>query len=189
MSVRTTGTAETNSTTDPTRRRKARARVRAGLPVAPAAALDRATALLAERTATVRSTTGELLADARVVNGIIGAYARRKGAAWTARLAALLDETAGAELDERTATYAAIEATFVKMVSAAATLIVGIYVFAQISSTMPTPSNTELANATSTVKSTTGQAFTLGAVAVLVLVAAVILSLIGGFGRASGSRR
>lgn len=88
----------------------------------------------------------------------------------------------GEELGEDSKVYAAIEGTFTRMVSASVTLIVGIYVFAQISSTMPTPSNNELANATSTVKATTGNAFTLGAVAIIVLVASVILGLVGGFG-------
>lgn len=85
---------------------------------------------------------------------------------------------------------AGITGTFNMVVAAAVTLIVGIYVFSQISSTMPTPQNAELANATSTVKSTTGNAFTLGAVAVIVLVAALILSLIGsGFGGGGGGMR
>jgi hypothetical protein len=194
MSVSTDmATAEVDSTgaLAPERRRQARARVRAGLPVDVGATLDRATARLAERAAAVRTgavrTARDLVDDARFLNAVVGSYARRKGTALAARTAALLDETAGATLDEDSTAYAAIEATFTKMVSGAATLIVGIYVFAQISSTMPSPSNTELANATETVKSTTGNAFTLGAVAILVLVAAVILSLIGGFGR-SGAR-
>jgi len=92
-------------------------------------------------------------------------------------------------LGEDSQVYAAIERTFTKVVSASVTLIVGIYVFAQISNTMPTPENESLANATSTVKSTTGQAFTLGAVAVIVLVASVILGLVGGFGGRRGARR
>ncbi|QIB75724.1 hypothetical protein GL213_14440 [Halogeometricum borinquense] len=95
----------------------------------------------------------------------------------------------GERLGEDSQVYAAIEATFTRMVSASVTLIVGIYVFAQISSTMPTPSNPELANATSTVKGTTGNAFTLGAVAVIVLVASVILGLVGGFGGRGRGRR
>jgi len=78
---------------------------------------------------------------------------------------------------------AGIADTFTGMVAAAVTLIVGIYVFSQISSTMPTPQNSDLKNATDTVKSTTGNAFTLGAVAIIVLVAVVILALISsGFG-------
>jgi len=93
------------------------------------------------------------------------------------------------ELGEDSKIYAAIEATFTRMVSAAVTLIVGIYVFAQISSTMPTPENSELAQATNTTTATTGNAFTLGAVAILVMVASVILGLIGGFGRTSRGRR
>lgn len=89
----------------------------------------------------------------------------------------------GTELDEKSRARAAIEETFLRVVSAAVTLIVGIFVFAQISSTMPQPDNSELSNATNTVESTTGDAFILGAVAVIVLVASLILALIGGFGR------
>lgn len=92
-------------------------------------------------------------------------------------------------LGEESTAYAAIEGTFTRMVSAAVTLIIGIYVFAQISGTMPKPDNAQLANATSTVKSTTGSAFTLGAVAIIVLVASVILGLVGGFGGRGRSRR
>lgn len=101
-----------------------------------------------------------------------------------------LDEELGLadRLGEDSTAYAAIEGTFVKVVSAAVTLIIGIYVFAQISSTMPTPQNNQLANATSTVKSTTGSAFTLGAVAIIVLVASLILMLVGGFGMGNGGR-
>lgn len=85
---------------------------------------------------------------------------------------------------------AAMSGTFLAIVSAAVTLLVGIYVFAEISDTMPTPENAELANATSNVKSTTGSAFQLAAVAIIVLVAGLILSLVGGFGQSSqGGRR
>jgi hypothetical protein len=92
--------------------------------------------------------------------------------------------------DDEGRVEAAMTGTFNAVVAAAVTLIVGIYVFSQISSTMPTPENSELANATETVKSTTGNAFTLGAVAVIVLVAALILSLIGsGFGGGGGRMR
>lgn len=90
---------------------------------------------------------------------------------------------------DATRVEAAITSTFNAVVAAAVTLIVGIYVFSQISDTMPTPENQDLANATETVESTTGDAFTLGAVAVIVLVAALILSLIGsGFGNGGGRR-
>ncbi|GAA0304008.1 hypothetical protein [Halarchaeum salinum] len=92
-------------------------------------------------------------------------------------------------LGEDSVAYAAIEGTFTRIVSASVTLIIGIYIFAQISSTMPTPENNQLANATSTVTSTTGSAFTLGAVAVIVLVASVILGLVGGFGGRGRARR
>ena len=95
----------------------------------------------------------------------------------------------GETLGEDSTTYAAIEGTFTRMVSAAVTLIIGIYIFAEISDTMPTPDNSELANASDTVQSTTGSAFTLGAVAIIVLVASVILGLIGGFGAQRRSRR
>lgn len=102
-----------------------------------------------------------------------------------------LDEEIGLAdtLGEDSTAYAAIEQTFTRMVSAAVTLIIGIYVFAQISNTMPTPENAELANATNTVESTTGDAFTLGAVAIIVLVASVILGLVGGFGGRGRGRR
>lgn len=83
---------------------------------------------------------------------------------------------------------AAISGTFTGVVSGAVTLIIGIYVFATISSTMPTPSNPAMANASETVKATTGQAFTLAAVAIIVMVAALILALISGFGRGGGGR-
>jgi len=92
-------------------------------------------------------------------------------------------------LGEDSQVYAAIEGTFTRMVSAAVTLIVGIYVFAQIGNTMPAPENPELANASDTVMSTTGNAFTLGAVAIIVLVASVILGLVGGFGGRGRGRR
>jgi hypothetical protein len=95
-----------------------------------------------------------------------------------------LDESLG----EESGTYAAMEGTFVRVVSSAVTLIIGIYVFAEISGTMPTPENSNLANATDAVLNTTGSAFQLGAVAVIVLVAALILSLVGGFGMNGGRR-
>jgi len=90
--------------------------------------------------------------------------------------------------DEKTQVRASIEGTFTRMVSAAVTLIVGIFVFAEISNSMPTPDNNQLANATDTVESTTGNAFTLGAVAIIVLVASVILALVSGFGNGMGRR-
>lgn len=103
---------------------------------------------------------------------------------------ALTEEYQLERTDDETRIEAAITGTFNAVVAAAVTLIVGLYVFSQISSTMPTPENTELANATDTVKSTTGDAFTLGAVAVIVLVASLILSMIGGgFGGSGGRRR
>ena len=92
-------------------------------------------------------------------------------------------------LGEESQVYAAIEGTFTKVVSGAVTLLVGIYIFAQISNTMPTPENPELANSTETVVSTTGSAFTLGATAIIVMVASVILGLVGGFGGRRGGRR
>jgi len=94
----------------------------------------------------------------------------------------------GTRLGEDSVAYQALEMTFTRMVSAAVTLIVGIYVFAEIADTMPTPDNTDLANATNTVEGNTGSAFQLGAVAVIVMVAVLILNMIsGGFGT-SGRR-
>lgn len=92
--------------------------------------------------------------------------------------------------EDETVVDAAISATFNMVVAAAVTLIIGIYVFSQISSTMPKPENNDLANASDTVKSTTGDAFALGAVAIIVLVAVLILGLIGsGFGNGGGGSR
>lgn len=78
---------------------------------------------------------------------------------------------------------AGLEGTFTTLATGAVTLIVAIYIVAQISDVMPTPANADLASATNTTLSTAGSAFTLGAVALIVLVAAVILGLVGGFRR------
>lgn len=77
---------------------------------------------------------------------------------------------------------ALVSATFRMIAVGAVTLIIAIYIVAQISDVMPTPGNDELAEATNTTVDTTGSAFTLGAVALIVLVAALILNLIGGIG-------
>lgn len=92
-----------------------------------------------------------------------------------------------------TVVEAALAATFNTIVAAAVTLLVGIFVFSEIADVMPTPANNELANASDTVQGTTGNAFTLGAVAIIVLVATLILGLIGsglgGGGGLGGGRR
>ncbi|RYJ15016.1 hypothetical protein ELS19_14365 [Halogeometricum borinquense] len=147
------------------------------------------------------------IGQAAIINGVNDVRERLKGGIEDVRTAAEIQQAMadlyagrqwdevdeelgiGERLGEDSQVYAAIEATFTRMVSAAVTLIVGIYVFAQISSTMPTPSNPELANSTNTVKSTTGNAFTLGSVAIIVLVASVILGLVGGFGGRGRGRR
>lgn len=90
--------------------------------------------------------------------------------------------------DSDSVVRAGINQAFNMVVTAAVTLIVGIFVFSQISDTMPTPANNDLANATDTVESTTGDAFTLGAVAIIVLVASVILGLVSRFGGNGGRR-
>lgn len=138
------------------------------------------------------STDSRTIRD-RVSDRVDSARDGLESAAWQASFAreAVMSSAPSMETtDGATRTEAAITGTFNAMVAAAVTLIVGIYVFSQIASTMPTPENAALANATDTVKSTTGDAFTLGAVAVIVLVAALILSLIGsGFGGGGGGRR
>jgi hypothetical protein len=142
---------------------------------------------IAEGVGEVREKVGDTLTDVRDD----AAFVRSSSDVVAQRAWDEVDEELGLaeRLGEDSQVYAAIEGTFTKVVSASVTLIVGIYVFAQISNTMPTPENESLANATSTVKSTTGQAFTLGAVAVIVLVASVILGLVGGFGGRRGARR
>jgi hypothetical protein len=97
---------------------------------------------------------------------------------------------------ESTVVETALAATFNTIVAAAVTLLVGIFVFAEIADVMPEPENNSLANASDTVQGTTGNAFTLGAVAIIVLVATLILGLIGsgfagggGGGMGGGGRR
>lgn len=69
------------------------------------------------------------------------------------------------------------------VVGGASTLLIGLYLFDEIIGVMPTPEQEGLANATNTTIATTGQAFTLGGVALVVLMASVMLVLIsGGFG-------
>ncbi|WP_435128397.1 hypothetical protein [Halobaculum sp. D14] len=76
-----------------------------------------------------------------------------------------------------------IEQATVKVVGAATTLLVGIYIYSQVIGVMPTPESSQMANATNTTIATTSQAFTLGAVALIVLMATVMLLLItGGLG-------
>jgi|GEM_PF-6559310 uncharacterized membrane protein len=79
-------------------------------------------------------------------------------------------------------TRAGFEGTFVGIATGAVTLIIAIYVFSQIVDVMPTPTNSDLANSTNTTIKTAGSAFNLGAVALIVLVAAMILALVAGFG-------
>lgn len=84
-----------------------------------------------------------------------------------------------------------ISVTTNKAVAAAVTLLVGIYVFWRIEEVMPRPESAELANATNTTIATTAQAFELGAVAIVVLFASLILGLIvtGGIGGRRGGGR
>lgn len=64
------------------------------------------------------------------------------------------------------------------IVTGATALIVGIYVFGRINATMPEPATPELANATDTVVATTSDGFVLGGVALIVLVASIMISLL-----------
>lgn len=145
---------------------------------------------LRDRASAARAATGTRLADTR---GTADFHARQ--AQFMQRQ--LVNDVAGklpADLEtteETTRVRAAINGTFMAVVSGAVTLLIGIYVFSQISSTMPNPSNSALNKSTNTVLSTTGSAFQLGAVAIIVLVAVLILSLVsGGFGGGNeGGRR
>lgn len=76
----------------------------------------------------------------------------------------------------------------IKVVGGAATLIVGIYVFGQILNVMPQPETAEMANATNTTVATVSSGFTLGAVALIVLFASIILGLIAGGSVSWGGR-
>lgn len=82
-----------------------------------------------------------------------------------------------------------IQQATIKVVGAATTLLVGIYIYSQVIGVMPTPESSQMANATNTTIATTSQAFTLGAVALIVLMATVMLALIaGGFSGGGGGR-
>lgn len=76
----------------------------------------------------------------------------------------------------------------VKITAAATTLLVGAFILSEIIGVMPTPESDQMANATNQTIATTSNAITLGAVALIVLVASIMLILIsdgfsGGGGR------
>jgi len=68
--------------------------------------------------------------------------------------------------------------TTLTVVIAAIAMIIGLYVYSEVNSVMPTPGNEELANASSTVTGNVGSAFTLLAVGLIVLAAAFILGIL-----------
>ena len=80
----------------------------------------------------------------------------------------------------------AVTGTIMTVVVAAVVLLVGVLVFSQVASTMPTPDNGQLANTTDSIVSTTGNVFDLAVVVLVVLVASAILGIVmrlGGDGR------
>jgi len=68
--------------------------------------------------------------------------------------------------------------TTLTVVVAAIAMIIGLFVFSEVNSVMPDPSNPDLSNATATVVANTGSAFTLLAVGLIVLAAAFILGIL-----------
>lgn len=65
----------------------------------------------------------------------------------------------------------------------AVTIVVLIFVISAIFDAMPTPSNANLANTSTTVIETTSSAFNLGTVALIIIVAGAILYYVGRFGQ------
>jgi hypothetical protein len=65
----------------------------------------------------------------------------------------------------------------------AVTIVVLIFVISAIFDAMPTPSNADLANTSTTVIETTSSAFNLGTVALIIIVAGAILYYVGRFGQ------
>jgi uncharacterized membrane protein len=66
---------------------------------------------------------------------------------------------------------------------AAVTIVVLIFVISAIFDAMPTPSNADLANTSTTVIETTSSAFNLGTVALIIIVAGAILYYVSRFGQ------
>lgn len=74
------------------------------------------------------------------------------------------------------------ESSVVKMVSIAATLGIGIFVISQIFDATPTPTNSDMANASADVQQNTAAGFNLGSIIPLVIAAVVVLAYIIGIG-------
>jgi len=70
--------------------------------------------------------------------------------------------------------------TFNNMIRASVTLAVGVLIVGEIFTALPTPSG-PLANASDTVESTTGDAFELAPVVLIVIVAGLVLGAVRGF--------
>jgi len=68
--------------------------------------------------------------------------------------------------------------TTLTVVIAAIAMIIGLYVYSEVNSVMPDPGNSDLLNASNTVTSNVGSAFTLLAVGLIVLAAAFILGIL-----------
>ncbi|MFW5905840.1 MAG: hypothetical protein ACOCUO_03255 [archaeon] len=86
-----------------------------------------------------------------------------------------------------TKVHALAAGAFNTLAVAAVTLMVVVFVVGMIEDSMQLSDDNEFANASDTVVSTTGDAFNLAAVALIVLVASVILYYVGNFG-GGGSR-
>ncbi len=83
---------------------------------------------------------------------------------------------------------AGISATFRTVGVAAVTLVVIAFIVSEIDTTMPDPENSDLHNATNDTISTTGDALSLGAVAIIIMIAVLMLRLISGIGGGGGGR-
>jgi len=105
------------------------------------------------------------------------------GAKTTASMAV---DAADYRLEKERSADAGLAGQFNRIVTAAVTLIIGLLVYSEISSSLPDVGG-DLGNATDAVDSNTGTAFTLGAVGLLVAAAVVILRMIqGGMGGGNG---